>query len=177
MNLVRRSWLVILMTLFVGAGSSFAQSRVRLAQGRRAVKDKVSFVVEIAPDKHFAGDPRFAVGPQRVTIWLRLADHPVSGMVSVDGKAVGRFDEALDFNSNDLDVAYGRHTITLSVTAPTTLTGLYVDVAPGIAREILDDAEPSVVPVPDLSNRVAELERKVHDLENEIVELKKKRNH
>src|SRR5204863_9595362 len=60
MSLVRRSWLVILMTLFVGAGTGFAQGRVQLAQGRRAIQDKVSFVVDITRDKR---DTRTADSP------------------------------------------------------------------------------------------------------------------
>ena len=175
MNLVRRSWLVVLMTLFVGAGTSMAQSRVQLAQGRRAIEDKVSFVVEVARDKR--NDPRYAEAPEDMRIWLRFGEHPATGRVYVDGKAVGRFDQSMGFTSNQLDITYGRHTITLALTGPATLLDLYVDLRGGVAREILDDQEPVVKLPPDTSKRVADLERKVHDLESEIVDLKKKRNH
>ena len=174
MNLVRRSWLVILLTLFVG-GTSVAQSRVQLAQGRRAIQDKVSFVINVAHDK--SGNPRYADAPEDMRILVRFSDRPVTGRVYVDGKAVGRFDESQMFNSNSLDVTYGRHTITLAVTAPATLYDMYVDLRGGIAHEILGDEEPAVTLEPDLSKRIAELERKVHDLEAEIASLKKKRNH
>jgi len=173
MNLVRRSWLVILLTLFVG-GTGVAQSRVQLAQGRRAIQDKVSFIIDVAHDK--SGNPRYADAPEDMRVWMRL-DRPVSGRVYVDGKAVGRFDEAQQFTSNSIDVTYGRHTITLVVAAPATLYDLNVDLRGGIAHEILSDEEPAVTLAPDLSKRVAELERKVHDLEAEIAGLKKKRNH
>jgi hypothetical protein len=174
MNLVRRSWLVILLTLFVG-GTGVAQSRVQLAQGRRAIQDKVSFVIDVAHDK--SGNPRNADAPDDMRIMVRFADRPASGRVYLDGKAVGRFDETQVFNSNSIDVSYGRHTITLAVTAPATLYDLNVDLRGGIAHEILSDEEPAVTLAPDLSKRVAELERKVHDLEAEIAGLKKKRNH
>lgn len=174
MNLVRRSWLVILLTLFVG-GTSVAQSRIQLAQGRRAIQDKVSFVIDVAHDK--SGNPRYADAPEDMRILVRFSDRPATGRVYVDGKAVGRFDESQMFNSNSVDVTYGRHTITLAVTAPATLYDMYVDLRGGIAHEILGDDEPAVTLAPDLSKRVAELERKVHDLEAEIAGLKKKRNH
>ena len=174
MNLVRRSWLVILLTLFVG-GTGVAQSRVQLAQGRRAIQDKVSFVIDVAHDK--SGNPRYADAPEDMRIMVRFSDRPATGRVYVDGKAVGRFDESQMFNSNSIDVTYGRHTITLTVTAPATLYDLYVDLRGGIAHEILGDEEPAVTLAPDLSKRVAELERKVHDLEAEVASLRKKRNH
>jgi len=174
MNLVKRSWLVILLTLFVG-GTSVAQSRVQLAQGRRAIQDKVSFVIDIGRAK--SDNARYADAPEDMRILVRFSDRPATGRVYVDGKAVGRFDESQMFNSNSIDVAYGRHTITLAVTAPATLYDVYVDLRGGIAHEILDEEEPAMALTPDLSKRVAELERKVHDLETEIAGLKKKRNH
>ncbi len=175
MNLVRRSWLVVLMTLFVGAGTGYAQNRVQLAQGRRAIQDKVSFVVEVARDKR--NDPRTAEAPDDLRISIIFADRPASGRVYLDGKAVGRFDETQQFASNLIDVTYGRHTITLSVAAPATLGNMYVDIRGGVAHEILDDEQPLTSLTPDLSKRVAELERKMHDLEAEMASLKKKRNH
>jgi hypothetical protein len=176
MNLTKRSCLIALMTLFVGAGSCLAQSRIQLAQGRRVIQDKVSFVIDIGHDK--TGNPRYAEAPEDMRVWMRFADRPVSGKVYVDGKAIGRFDEAMSFNSNLIDITYGRHTITLAVSGSATLFDLYVDLRGGVAHEILD--EPDLVappPAPDLSKRVADLEHKVSDLEAEIATLKKKRNH
>ena len=176
MHLTQRSCLIVLMTLFVGAGTSLAQSRIQLAQGRRVIQDKVSFVIDVGHDK--TGNPRYAEAPEDMRVWMRFADRPVSGKVYVDGKAIGRFDQAMSFNSNPIDVSYGRHTITLAVEGAATLYDLYVDLRGGVAHEILDEPELVAPPTgPDLSKRVAELEHKVHDLESEIVALKKKRNH
>ena len=177
MNLVRRSWLVVLMTLFVGVGTGVAQSRVQLAQGRRAIQDQVSFVVDISRDKRYGNDPRFADGPEDIRIWVSFLDHPASGRIYVDGKAIGRLDEVQQFNSNPIDVTYGRHTITVTVNTPALLGTMFIDVRGAIVHEILDDAEPSVTLKPDLSKRVTDLERKVQDLEAELATLKKRRNH
>lgn len=177
MNLTKRICLMALLTLFVGAGTSLAQSsRIQLAQGKRVIQEKVSFVIDVAHDK--SGNPRYAEAPEEMRVWMRFAEHVVTGKVYVDGKAIGRFDEAMQFNSNPIDVTYGRHTITLTVSGSATLYDLYVDLRGGVAHEILD--EPELVappPAPDLVKRVAELEHKVHDLEAEIATLKKKRNH
>lgn len=175
MNLVKRSWLVVVLTLFVGVGTGVAQSRIQLAQGRRAIQDKVSFVIDVAHDK--SGNPRYADAPEDMRVLMRFVDHPGTGRVYLDGKAIGRFDEAMSFSSNPIDITYGRHTITVTFASPTVLMDLYVDLRGGAAREILDDKEPTVNLSPDLSKRVADLERKVQDLEAELTTLKKKRNH
>src|SRR5262245_16357537 len=98
MDLVRRIWYVVLLTLFVGVGIGVAQSRVQLAQGRRAIQEKVSFVIDVGRDK--SGNPRYADGPEDMRVWMRFVDRPVSGRVYLDGKAVGRFDESMQFTSN-----------------------------------------------------------------------------
>jgi hypothetical protein len=175
MNLVRRSWLVVLMTLFVGTGTGVAQSRIQLAQGQRPIQDKVSFVVDIRREKN--ENPRYAEAPEDLQIFTRFNGPPASGRVYVDGKAIGRFDESRSFNSNPIDVTYGRHTITLTVTSPTSIYDFYVTIRGGVAHEILDEQEPAVALAPDLSKRVADLERKVTALEAELTAIKKKRNH
>lgn len=175
MNLIQKSWLVVLMTLFVGVGTGMAQSRIQLAQGRRVIQDKVTFIIEVAREK--SEKPRYANAPEDMRVWMRLATHPASGKVYVDGKAIGRFDESMSFNSNPIDISYGRHTIMIAFTAPAILLDAYVDLRGGVAREILDEQEPDVSLAPDLSKRITDLERKVRDLETEIAGLKKKRNH
>jgi hypothetical protein len=163
------------MTLFVGTGTGVAQSRIQLAQGQRPIQDKVSFVIDVARER--TQNPRYAEAPEDMQIFTRFNGPPASGRVYVDGKAIGRFDESRLFNSNPVDVTYGRHTITLAVTNPTSIYDFYVTIRGGVAHEILDEQEPSVTLAPDLSKRVTELERKVTELEAELVALKKKRNH
>lgn len=174
MNLVRRSFFVVLMTLFVGVGTGVAQSRIQLVQGKRTIQDKVTFVIEVARDK--VSNPRYANAPEHLQIFARWQQAP-TGKVFVDGKAMGRFDESILFNGNPFDVTYGRHTLTLQFTSAVVLTDFTVTVPGGAPRELLDEQETAVTLTPDLSKRVGELERKVQDLEAEISGLKKKRNH
>jgi hypothetical protein len=162
------------MTLFVGAGTGFAQGRIQLVQGKRAIQDKVTFIVEVGRDK--SNNSRYANGPEHLQIFARWAQ-PASGKVFVDGKAVGRFDESILFNGNPLDITYGSHTLTLQFTSAVALTDFVVTVPGGVARELLDEQDQAVAFTPDLSKRVVELERKVQDLEAELTNLKKKRNH
>ncbi|HEX7295857.1 MAG TPA: hypothetical protein VF251_08920 [Pyrinomonadaceae bacterium] len=173
MNLIKCS-IVVVMIVCVAAGTCVAQSRIQLAQGRRAIQDKVSFVIEINREKTL--NPRYAEKPEDMRVWMRFGGQ-ATGKVYVDGKAIGRFDESMSFYSNMLDTTYGRHTITVSFAAAAILIDAYVDVRGGVAREILDEQEPSVALAPDLSRRVAELERKVSALEVELADFKKKRNH
>lgn len=175
MNLTKRNLLLVVITFLVGAGTSVAQNRIQLAQGRRVIQEKVTFVIDVGRDK--TGNPRYAESPEEMRVWMRFADRPVSGKVYLDGKAVGRFDESMSFNSNPLYVSYGRHTITLVVSSAATLYDLYIDLRGGVAREILDEQETAVELAPDLSKRIGDLERKVSALEAEIVTLRKKRNH
>ena len=174
MNLVRRSFFVVLMTLFVGVGTGFGQSRIQLVQGKRAIQDKVTFIVEVGQDK--SNNPRYANGPEHLQIYATWRQ-PASGKVFVDGKAVGRFDESNLFNGNPLDISYGSHTLTLQFTSPVVLTDFVVTVPGAVARELLDEQDQAVAFTPDLSKRVTELERKVNSLEAELTSLKKKRNH
>ena len=174
MNLVKRSWLIVLATLFVGVGTGVAQSRIQLVQGKRAIQDKVTFVIEVGRDR--ANNPRYANAPEHLQLFARW-QQAATGKVYMDGKAIGRFDESILFNSNPFDVTYGRHMLTLQFTTAVMLTDFVVTVPGGVARELLDEQEQAVVFTPDLSKRVGELERKVQDLEAEISTLKKKRNH
>lgn len=159
--------------LIIGSFEVSAQSRIQVAQGKRAIQDKVSFVIEVIPAK--GNDPRYAVAPEDIQIFTRFSGRPATGKVFIDGKAVGRFDEAMSFNSNLLDTNYGRHTISMAVAEPSVMTDFMVTVRGGSVREILDDQEPQVAGSPNLEKRIVELEQRVHDLENEIASLKKKR--
>lgn len=152
-----------------------SQSRIQLVQGRRAIQDKVIFVIDIVRDKR--NDPRYADAPEDLQIYTRFSEKPATGRVYIDGKAVGRFDDSGSFNSNMLETTYGRHTITVAFASPAIMQDFYVTVRGGVAREILDDHEPLGPEPPALEKRVVDLEQKVHALESEIAYLKKKRQH
>lgn len=79
MNLTKRTCLMALLTLFVGAGTSLAQSRIQLAQGKRVIQEKVSFVIDVAHEK--SGNPRYAEAPEDMRVWMRFAEHVVTGKV------------------------------------------------------------------------------------------------
>ena len=173
MKLAKCGWLSALAILFVASTSSFAQSRIQLVQGRRVVKDKITFIVEVSREK--GENPRYATAPEYIQIFTRFTDRPATGMVYLDGKALGRFDESMSFSSNNFDITYGLHTITLAVTSPTVVFDFTVDVRGGRPREVIKSEE-AVTPKPLLlDQRVLELERRVHELEAEIATLKKNR--
>ena len=171
MKLSKRSWLLVLAILILGSTSAVAQSRIQLVQGRRAVKDKISFIVEVSPEKGRTPNQ----SPYDIQIFTRFADRGAVGMVYLDGKALGRFDESQQFNSNPADITYGRHTMTLVVASPTVVTDFYVTVRGGVPHEVLDTEEAVLPRTPGLEQRIVELERRVHELEAELATLKKKR--
>jgi hypothetical protein len=166
----RCNWLLVLAILIGGSITTLGQNRIQLVQGRRAIKDKVSFIVEEAPQKN-----QNDLTASSMYLYSRFADRGVSGMVYVDGVAVTRFDESFGFNSNPVDIAYGRHTITFVFAGPTVITDVTVTVASGTVREILDFEAPVVSVPTGLEHRIVELERKLHELEAEIATLKGKR--
>lgn len=173
MGLSKRGWWLALAILIVGSTSVVAQPRIQLVQGRRVIKDKLTFVVEVAREKN--ENPRYANAPEDIQVFAAFVERPVSGMVYIDGKALGRFDETTQFNSNPVDITYGRHSVTLVVANPALVGALYVTVRGGALREIID-GEPPVVSAPaGLEHRIVDLERKVHELEAEIATLKGKR--
>jgi hypothetical protein len=150
--------------------SAFAD-RIQVVQGRRAVKDKVTFTIDVL---RFKGQyPQYQIAPENIQIHVTF-DQPTTGMIYVDGKALGRFDESRVFDSNYAEISYGRHTVTLGTTGPAVVSSFYITVNGGIVREFLTDE--AVVPTPvSLEPRIAELERKVQDLEAEITKLKKQK--
>ncbi|PYS52639.1 MAG: hypothetical protein DMF68_01085 [Acidobacteria bacterium] len=172
MKLSKRSWLLVLAILIIGSTTSLAQSRINLVQGKRAINDKVNFVVEFAHMKN--QQPPYPTISDEMQIFTRFV-RPATGMVYLDGKAIGRFDEAMAFTSNIADATYGRHTITLMFTNPAVVTDFYVTLFRGAASEILEGEDAFVTTPTSLEKRVVELEHKVHELEAEIATLKKKR--
>jgi flagellar motor switch protein FliM len=81
----------------------------------------------------------------------------------------------MGFNSNPVDITYGRHTITFEVANGATLGTLYVTVPAARLTEILDVQDIRVSNGPAVNNRIVELERRVQQLEIEIAALKKKK--
>ena len=164
---------IFALMIVIGASSAAFADRIQLVQGRRAVTDKISFTIEVAHEKN--RDPKYPPAPYDIQIYAVFADHSASGLVYIDGKAIGRFDDTRQFNSNPADTTYGRHVITLVVSNPTVLGDFYVTVRDGVVREVLEGDEVAVPIGTGLENRVVELERKVQDLEAEIATLKRKR--
>src|SRR5262245_3900842 len=160
--------------IVVLAISAVGQNRIQLVQGRRPVKDKTNFVVDVTREK--TENPRYANAPEDIQIYLVFADRPATGRVYIDGKAIGRFDESQQFNSNPVDISYGRHTISLSVANEAILGTLYVTVRGGRLTEIIDPQDIPVSSGPDVNDRIVALERRVQQLENEIATLKKKKS-
>ena len=81
-----RIWLGTFAILVIASTTSFAD-RIQLVQGRRLVKDKLSFTVEVLHDKNES--PRYANAPEDIQIYLAFADRPATGFVYLDGKVVG----------------------------------------------------------------------------------------
>jgi hypothetical protein len=173
MRLSRCGWLLALTILIVGSTSAVAQSEIQLVQGRRVVKDKITFIVEVSREKN--ENPRYSAAPEGIQILTTFADRPASGMIYLDGKALVRFDESQQFKSNLVDISYGRHTITLVVASPAIVGYFYVSVRGGKLREVLDGEEAVMPQSALLEQRFLELERKVHELETQIATLKKPR--
>ena len=168
----RCQWLLLLAILFGGSITTVAQGRIQMVQGRRAIKDKVSFIVDVSRQK--SDNPLAESGYMQLRMVFTA---PASGMVYVDGKPVTRFDESMGFNANQVDISYGRHTLTVVVANPAVTTEFGVMVSRGVPREILEE-EAFVITAPNsLEQRIVDLERKVHELEAELTTIKRKRSH
>ena len=173
MRIATRKLLSISALVIILSISALAQSRIQLVQGRRLVKDKLSFVVDVAKDK--TENPRYANAPEAIQIYTSFMNQPATGLVYIDGKAIGRFDDSMGFNSNPVDITYGRHTITFEVANGATLGTLYVTVPAARLTEILDVQDIRVSNGPVVNDRIVELERRVQQLELELAALKKKK--
>ena len=77
------------------ASTAWADIHLKLISGKRAVKDKVSFTIEVDHEKN--ENPRYAKMPEFIRFIVNCAE-PASGVVILDGKGVMRFDGA---NSGD----------------------------------------------------------------------------
>ena len=170
MRISTSTWILCLMILIGTSTSTFGYDRIQLVQGRRGVKDKITFTIDVLRER--TQNPRYENAPEFIQIYVTF-DQTSTGMVYLDGKPIGRFDDSRSFNSNIADITYGRHTVTLGTTGPAVVSQFLVTVQGGVVREFLSDE--AIVPPTGLEPRIADLERKVHELEAEIATLKKQK--
>jgi hypothetical protein len=166
-------WLIILAILLGGSITTFAQGGIQLVNGSRAIKDNVSFIVEVAHQKN--ENAAFATAPGYMYLYMTF-DHAASGLVYVDGKAVARFDQSTGFNVDRFETSYGRHTLTVVLANPAAISYFRVTLDGGLPREILEGETAEISFPSGLEERIVQLERKLHELEAEIATLKRKRS-
>lgn len=159
------------------ADAAWADIHLKLISGKREVKDKVSFTIEVDHEKNEA--PKNAKMPDFIK-FLVTSSAPASGVVILDGKGVMRFDGANHTLSGDLEITYGRHVVTLQVSAPAVITLFEVSVRGAVVREALGESSAAGAPTgsstgSSAEDRIITLEQKVKQLEAEIEALKRGR--
>jgi len=165
---------VMLMAM---ASAAWADIHLKLISGKRTVKDKVSFTIEVDREKN--EDPRYAKAPEFIRFIVNSAE-PASGVVILDGKGVLRFDGTTQAISGDTEITYGRHVVTMQVSAAAVITLLDVSVRGGVIREVFGEAPATGAPSGasasgGTEDRITALEQKVKQLEAEIEALKRGR--
>jgi hypothetical protein len=163
--------------LLLMASSARADIHLKLISGKRAVKDKVTFTIEV--DREKKEDPRYAKAPEFIRFIVNCAE-PASGVVILDGKGALRFDGATQAISGDTEITYGRHVVTMQVSAPAVITLLDVSVRGGVIREVFGEppaggATSGTSSSGSAEDRINALEQKVKQLEAEIEALKRGR--
>jgi hypothetical protein len=159
------------------ASPAWADIHLKLISGKRVVKDKVSFTIEVDHEKN--EDPRYAKMPELIRFIVNFAE-PASGVILLDGKGVLRFDGTNQAISDPTEITYGRHEVTMQVSAPAVVTLLDVSVRGGVVREVFGPAAGAPVSADragntSLEDRVNALEQKVKQLEAEVEALKRGR--
>ncbi len=159
------------------ASTAWADIHLKLISGKRTVKDKVSFTIEVDHEKN--EDPRYAKAPEFIRFIVNCAE-PASGVVILDGKGVLRFDGTTQAISGDTEITYGRHVVTMQVSAPAVVTLLDVSVRGGVIREVFGETPAAGAPSAasagaSAEDRITALEQKVKQLEAEIEALKRGR--
>ncbi len=169
--------MAIMLTLM--ASTAWADIHIKLISGKRTVKDKVSFTIEVDHEKN--ENPRYAKQPELIRFIVNFAE-PASGVVLLDGKGVLRFDGTNQAISDPTEITYGRHEVTLQVSAPAVATLLDVSVRGGVVREVFGAAPGAGAPSgaapagsASLEERINALEQRVKELEAEVAALKKGR--
>ncbi|MGH9831835.1 MAG: hypothetical protein ACREBD_27660 [Blastocatellia bacterium] len=170
---------VAAITVLMMASTAWADIHLKLISGKRVVKDKISFTIEVDHEKN--ENPRYAKMPELIRFIVNFAE-PASGVVLLDGKGVLRFDGANQAISGDTEITYGRHEVIMQVSAPAVVTLLDVSVRGGVIREVFGDAPAAKAPVgaeragnASLEDRINALEQRVKQLEAEIEALKRGR--
>jgi hypothetical protein len=165
------------LLLMAMASAAWADIHLKLISGKRTVKDKVTFTIEVEHEKNES--PRYAKAPEFIRFIVNCAE-PASGVVILDGKGVLRFDGTTEAISGDTEITYGRHVITMQVSAPAVVTLLDVSVRGGVIREVFGEAPGAGAPSgasagAGAEDRITALEQKVKQLEAEIEALKRGR--
>ena len=175
-----RSWVYSLITTVVTmmliSSVTLADIHLKLISGKRVIKDKVSFTIEVDHEKN--ENPRNAKMPDFIK-FLVTSTAPASGVVILDGKGALRFDGANSTISGDMEITYGRHVITLQVSSPAEITLFDVSVRGAVIREVIGETPSAGArnggSTPSAEDRITALEEKVRQLEAEIEALKKAR--
>jgi hypothetical protein len=150
--------------------------RIELIKGKRPVKDRVSFTIEVSHETN--ENERYKEKPEFIEISSAFVS-PASGAIALDGTGVQRFDATVAVEGQRTEITYGRHTITLQVNEPAVATSLVVFVRGAVVREVIGESvvagEARMGTSINLEDRIAELERRVRQLESEVETLKRGR--
>src|SRR5262249_48558499 len=177
---LKRYWYLVPIILVLAASSATGQN---LINGRREIKDTISFPVEITE-----GDEQTS----HITTAIEVRfERPATGTISIDGKGLDRFDQGRTFLTQQIDLRNGRHTVTLRVKEPAVLLVLWIHCACEVRQIIRDDGrEPVDPPIekpvereerpvtrggPTMEQRLSDLEQRVRELEMEVDTLKRAR--
>lgn len=158
--------------------SALADIRIELIKGKRTIKDRVSFTIEVSHETN--ENPRYKEKPEFIEISASFAS-PANGAIAIDGRGVQRFDEAVTVQGQRTEITYGRHTITLQVSETAVATGLVVFVRGAVVRELIGEragegaSSTSSSVNSAMEERLADLERRVRHLESEVEILKRGR--
>jgi len=181
MRILLRRLLVTIVISFLAPTAARADISLDLIKGKRTVKDKVSFTIEV--DHETNENPRYKEKPEFIEMYATFAS-PASGIIALDGRGIQRFDESISVPRQRTEITYGRHTVTLQVSDTAVATGLLVTVRGGVVRELIgspgpaaSESTPAASPVrsSNVEDRIADLERRVRQLESEVDTLKRGR--
>jgi hypothetical protein len=180
MRILPRRLLVTIVISFLASTAARADISLDLIKGKRTVKDKVSFTIEV--DHETNENPRYKEKPEFIEIHATFAS-PASGIIALDGRGIQRFDESISVPGQRTEITYGRHTVTLQVSDTAIATGLVVSIRGGVVRELIGSGPSASESTPvagaargsNAEERMLNLERRVTQLEAEVEALKRGR--